>query len=103
LHSGGADETLRAVFDWRQTGEQTWDILIETADRSILKLSRGGSRLEIDGKLVADEPPAEYQGIYRRFDELLREGRSEVGAEPFRLVADAFMVGRRIIVEPFSD
>ena len=101
--AGGRDENLRAVFDWRQTGEQTWDIVIETGEDSIVKLSKGGSRLEIDGKLVVDEPPAEYEGIYRRFDELLREGRSEVDTEPFRLVADAFMIGRRIAVEPFSD
>ena len=103
LSSGREDEHLRAVFNWRQTGEQTWDILVETDDRKILKLSKGGSRLEIDGTLVADETPAEYEGIYRRFDALLREGRSAVDTEPFRLVADAFMVGRRIPVEPFAD
>jgi D-galactose 1-dehydrogenase len=103
LSSGSRDENLRAVFDWRQTGEQTWNILIETGDGMVAKLSRGGSRLEIDGKLIVEEPPAEYEGIYRRFDELLREGRSEVDTEPFRLVADAFMVGRRITVEPFLD
>lgn len=103
LGSGKPSENLRAVFDWRQTGEQTWDILINTDDRSTLRLSRGGSRLEIDGKLVVEEPPTEYQGIYQRFDELLREGRSQVDTEPFRLVADAFMIGRRIPVEPFAD
>jgi D-galactose 1-dehydrogenase len=103
LSSGQPDESLRAVFDWRQTGEQTWDILIKTADRSILKLSKGGSCLEIDGKVVVDEPPAEYEGIYRRFDELLRDGRSEIDTQPFRLIADAFMIGRRIAVEPFTE
>jgi D-galactose 1-dehydrogenase len=103
LSSGCADQDLRAVFDWCQTGEQTWDILVETADGTAVRLSKGGSRLEIDGKLVVEEPPAEYEGIYRRFAELLRTGRSEVDTEPFRLVADAFMIGRRIMVSPFSD
>jgi D-galactose 1-dehydrogenase len=103
LSSGTGDEDLRAEFDWRQTGEQTWDILLGTADGSRLKLSKGGSRLEIDGKLIVEEPPAEYAGIYRRFDELLQDNRSEVDTDPFRLTADAFMVGRRITVEPFSD
>lgn len=101
--TGTPNRNLRAVFDWRQTGEQTWDIFVETEEGTRLKLARGGSRLEIDGRLILDEPPAEYAGIYSRFDELLREGRSDVDTAPFRLVADAFMLGRRIAVEPFSD
>ena len=100
---GGDAEDLRAVFDWRQTGEQTWDIAVETSDGMALTLSKGGSRLEIDGRLVVEAPSAEYEGIYRRFDHLLQEGRSEVDATPFRLVADAFMIGRRVAVEPFMD
>jgi D-galactose 1-dehydrogenase len=66
-------------------------------------LSKGGGRLDVDGRLAVDEPAAEYEGIYRRFDELLREERSEVDSAPFRLVADAFMIGHRVMVEPFSD
>jgi D-galactose 1-dehydrogenase len=97
------DERLSAVLDWRQTGLQSWDIVIETDAGSCLNLSQGGARLEIDGRIVADDAPAEYEKIYRRFDRLLSEGRSEVDADPFRLVADAFMVGRRITVEPFLD
>jgi D-galactose 1-dehydrogenase len=103
LSAGGPGENLRAEFDWRQSGEQTWDIVVGTTDGAKLKLAKGGSRLDIDGKLVAEEPPAEYEGIYRRFDELLRQERSEIDTEPFRLVADAFMIGRRVTVEPFSE
>jgi D-galactose 1-dehydrogenase len=101
--SGRGGERLQAVFDWRQTGPQSWDIDIETEAGSKLALRHGGARLEIDGQVVVDEKPAEYEGIYERFDVLLREGRSEVDADPFRLVADAFMMGRRISVEPFED
>ncbi len=53
--------------------------------------------------MIADETPAEYEAIYERFDALLREGRSEVDDAPFRLVADAFMIGRRVTVEAFED
>ncbi|MGO4570994.1 Gfo/Idh/MocA family protein [Microvirga sp. 2TAF3] len=98
---GGAD--LKAVFDWRQTGPQTWDIEVEPEGGPILKLSQGGCRLEIDGEIVVDEKPDEYPAIYRQFDTLLTEGRSEIDEAPFRLVADAFMVGRRVQVEPFAD
>lgn len=101
--NGQDGEDLAAEFDWRQTGPQTWDIAIETQSGTRLDLTGGGHRLAIDGRVVADEAPAEYEGIYARFDTLLREGRSEVDAAPFRLVADAFMLGRRITVEPFHD
>jgi D-galactose 1-dehydrogenase len=101
--TGQRDEDLTAEFEWRHQGKPIWDMDIETADGRRLKLLNGGSRLEIDGKLVADEPSAEYQAIYKRFDELLREGRSQVDTDPFRLVGDAFMIGRRTAVEPFED
>jgi D-galactose 1-dehydrogenase len=101
--AGRADEDLTAEFEWRHKGSPTWDMEIEAADGRRLKLLKGGSRLEIDGKLIAEEAPAEYKAIYRRFDELLRAGRSEVDAAPFRLVGDAFMVGRRTTAEPFED
>ncbi|WP_414471223.1 Gfo/Idh/MocA family protein [Microvirga sp. M2] len=103
LQTGHTDGELQAVFDWRQTGPQTWDIEVETEAGFALKLSHGGSCLEIDGRLVVQEEPAEYQGIYRRFDALLTLGRSEVDDAPFRLVADAFMIGKRIQVEAFED
>ena len=101
--SGGADESLRAEFDWRQTGSETWDIEIETQEGRAVALRKGGSRLEVDGQVVVDEPPAEYARIYARFDSLLREGRSEVDPAPLRLVADAFLLGRRTTVAAFQD
>jgi D-galactose 1-dehydrogenase len=94
---------LGAEFDWRQTGEQTWDINIETADGRRLKLTKGGSKLAIDGETIIEEPPAEYEAIYRRFDELLRQSESDVDSAPLSLVADAFMLGRRLQVEEFHE
>jgi D-galactose 1-dehydrogenase len=92
-----------AEFDWRQTGEQTWDIDIETETGLVLKLSRGGARLAAGGRLVIEEKPEEYEAIYRRFDELLTAGKSDVDEAPMRLVADAFLAGKREIVEDFLD
>ncbi|HJW76974.1 MAG TPA: gfo/Idh/MocA family oxidoreductase, partial [Beijerinckiaceae bacterium] len=85
-----------------QTGEQSWDIAVETADGTRLLLEKGGSRLTVDSKVVVDQAPAEYPRIYERFAALVRDGRSEIDEAPFRLVADAFMIGRRIVVEPFA-
>ena len=45
---------------------------------------------------------AEYEGIYRRFAELLDARRSDMDAAPFQLVADAFLVGRRASTAAFA-
>ena len=106
FHDGSGEAELGfAEFDWRQTGPQSWDILVGTGDGTALRLSEGGHRLEVDGQAVDAEGDGagEYGLIYRAFDRLLREGRSEVDAAPLRLVADAFLVGRRREVEPFND
>ena len=96
-------EDLSAVFDWRQTGPQTWDIDIETRDGAVLKLSLGGTKLEIDGKPMVLEKMAEYEAIYAKFAELLDTSASLVDEAPLRLVADCFLIGRRVEVEPFFD
>lgn len=94
---------LAAVFDWRQTGPQTWEIVVETEDGRHLHLENGGAKLSIDGKLVAEQTPREYEEIYEHFRVLLDEGRAHVDPAPLRLVADAFLVGRRIETEPFIE
>ena len=92
---------IAAEFDFRQKGEQSWDIELET-NRGRLKLSRGGAGLEIDGKVIAadDSMAGEYPRLYARFAALCAAGRSEVDWRPFQLVADAFLVGERRVVAP---
>jgi D-galactose 1-dehydrogenase len=98
--AGGLPVT--AEFDFRQTGPQSWDIVVET-DQGRMTLSGGGARMAVDGKVLAQEQEAEYRGLYRRFVELAARGESDVDLTPFRLVADAFMLGKRNVVEPFVD
>jgi len=93
---------IRAEFDWRQSGPQTWDIRVDT-DAGCLTLSSGGSRLVHDDRTLVDEKQAEYRGIYRRFVELIASRVSDVDLSPLVHVADAFMLGRRIEVEPFLE
>jgi D-galactose 1-dehydrogenase len=99
--AASAGTRLTGEFDWRQQGKQRWDIDIETEDGLKLLLSLGGSRLEVDGRLVVEAPIEEYAAIYAHFAELLRKGESDLDAIPFELVADAFLVGARRVVEPF--
>ncbi|MGX1789971.1 Gfo/Idh/MocA family protein [Bosea sp. NPDC055332] len=92
---------IHAAFDFRQTGQQSWSIQIET-EAGTLQLDSGGTRLSHGGRVLVDEPEREYPEIYRRFVELAGERRSEVDLAPLALVADAFLLGRRRIVEPFE-
>jgi predicted dehydrogenase len=96
-----AGVTVEAEFDFRQKGEQRWDIEL-TATTGRLKLSQGGATLEIDGELItADRGLAgEYPRLYARFASLCAARRSEVDWRPFQLVADAFLIGERRIVAP---
>jgi len=93
---------IRAEFDFRQSGPQSWDITVVTDD-GVLTLSGGGSRLDHDGRSLVDEKPEEYRAIYRRFVELMANGVSDVDMSPQVHVADAFLIGRRLEVEPFED
>jgi D-galactose 1-dehydrogenase len=93
---------IRAEFDFRQTGPQSWDIEIDTdADR--LTLSMGGAKLIHDGRALVDGKDEEYPGIYRHFVDLIGHGVSDVDLTPLVHVADAFMLGRRVVVEAFEE
>ena len=93
---------IMAEFDFRQAGPQTWEMLFET-DGGPLLLSAGGARLAAGNEVLVDTAKAEYRAIYRRFAELAATGAGDVDLTPLRLVADAFLLGRRRIVEAFED
>ncbi len=100
--SGAGGFPVAAEFDWRQEGPQSWDIAVETDDGR-LELGEGGAVLRIDGEEIEREPEREYPGIYRRFAELLAARESDVDTSPLRIVADAFLLGRREITTAFHD
>jgi D-galactose 1-dehydrogenase len=91
----------RAEFEWRCDGDPVRDMTIATADGHRLALTNTAGRLAIDDAVVIDGPRAEYRGIYAHFDTLLRDRTPYVDEAPLRMVADAFLVGRRIGVEAF--
>lgn len=95
-----ANVPIAVEFDFDQRGPQSWDIEIET-DGGRLSLSMGAARMAINGDPVevGDEP--EYHRLYRRFADLLASRTSDIDLRPFYHVADAFLIGRRTLVEPF--
>ena len=66
-------------------------------------LFAGGSKLSLDGQQVSAEGLGEYPDIYREFAELLDGKASHVDVAPLRLCAEAFLLGRRTMVEAFED
>jgi len=96
---GGAQVT--AEFDWREAGPPAWNIHLGT-DKGEAILSEGGARLAVDGNEMASGHDREYSGLYARFAELVASGASDTDLAPLRHVADAFLLGRRILVEPFD-
>ncbi|WP_062112393.1 Gfo/Idh/MocA family protein [Aureimonas sp. AU40] len=93
---------IRAEFDWRETGGETWNIHVET-DMGRLSLREGGKKLFIDDAPQVDEADAEYVGLYRRFVEMTKTGALDVDLSPLQHVADAFLLGRRHGVEAFIE
>jgi D-galactose 1-dehydrogenase len=94
---------ISAALDFRHTGTQTWDIELATVQGRI-KLSAGGGQLTVGSNAVPPDPAAlagEYEDIYVRFADLIRQGKSEVDVRPLQLVADICMTARYIAVEPF--
>lgn len=89
------DADLSAELDWRQTGEQSWNIDVETMDGLKLQLRKGGTELYVGGTLKTAAPSEEYERIYEHFARLLKSGSSHVDGAPLQLVSDCFMLGRR--------
>ncbi|MCD2324631.1 Gfo/Idh/MocA family oxidoreductase [Sphingomonas sp. IC-56] len=99
MRSGTAE--VSAAFDFLQTGPQTWDIEVDT-DAGMLRLSMGGSILELPGAEPQKAPDREYARLYARFAELVSAGESDVDVRPLQIVADAFLLGERRSSEAFA-
>jgi D-galactose 1-dehydrogenase len=100
--TGPSGYPIEAVFDFRQTGPQTWDIVCET-DIGTLCLSAGGNLLEIDGIGQPVGPEREYRLLYRRFAELVARGESDADFEPLRLAEQALVTGSVSTTPPFEE
>jgi len=108
VHFEGPGLTMLADLNFLEEGDPFWTIVAET-DAGTLTLSQGGAVMEIDTASRTDWEDAtpgihgEYPALYARFADLLAAKASEVDTRPLTLVADAFMLGRRVTVDPFHE
>ena len=93
---------VNVELDFRQTGRQTWDIDVDT-DAGRLPLSSGGSLMTVDNLPMETVECSEYGNLYAHFATLVRRRGVDVDCAPLQLVADAFLCGRRVDVEPFIE
>lgn len=105
-HPHGAE--MSAVFDWRQDGDQIWTIEAVT-DAGTLLLSDGGANLAVNGETQAETDTVgillrgEYPRLYAKMAALVRSGGIDMDLSPMTHVADAFLLGQRVTVEPFNE
>jgi D-galactose 1-dehydrogenase len=93
---------VSATFDWRQTGKQTWEILIEAENGGTL-FSQGGDDAATAKTSEDSSLAPEYRAMYRHFVALVRAGKSDVDLTPLQLVADAWLCGHLVPADPFED
>jgi D-galactose 1-dehydrogenase len=91
---------ILAEFDFRQSGPQSWDIVLDTGAGALV-LGQGGNAITMNGADLEVSEEQEYPRLYARFVDLVSSGQSDVDVTPLRLVADAFMIGRWTQAEPF--
>ena len=104
-HPQGAE--VSAEFDFRKEGDQFWNIAIET-DQGNLVLSEGGATLSINGEMQSTARgdtalKGEYPRLYANMAALVRARGIDIDLAPMAHVADAFLLGKRVTVEPFIE
>lgn len=101
FHPAGAEVTMN--LDWLEPGDPTWTIRAET-DEGVLLLENGGGKLSIDGKADDSVPglSGEYPRLYAQMAKLVERGGIDMDLSPMRHVADAFTLGQRVTVAPFT-
>jgi predicted dehydrogenase len=98
-----AGDDMRAEFDWREQHGECWSITVATASGRRFELVDGGERLLVDGETMSSDCLSGYPAIYDHFASVVEDGRIAVDREPLRIVADAFLIGRRTLTGAFVE
>jgi D-galactose 1-dehydrogenase len=98
--TAGKDVPVSIEFDFDQRGTQTWEIEVRSG-ADVLLLSQGASRMALNGVDQPVDDRGEYARLYDRFARLLAARESDVDLSPFKLVGDAYLIGKRRPVQDF--
>ena len=100
--TGPQDQIINADFDWREEGDEQWEINIYSGEDHFL-LADGGAILFQNGDDISTiTAQSEYDGIYEEFFKLIERGKSDLDIMPLQHVSDAFMKADIIQVAPFN-
>lgn len=93
---------MTAHLNWRHEGDPVWDMEIETKGDAFSLTGSGSRLIEPDGAKTHEAGSNEYPLLYARMAELVKAGDSDTDLRPMEMVADAFLIGRRTIGDPFD-
>jgi D-galactose 1-dehydrogenase len=102
LLANAAGAPVQMELDFLHTGAPCWDIHVQT-DAARLTLSMGGSLMTVGDRPMETPQSTEYPSLYAHFAQLVRAAALDVDLAPLQLVADCFLCGRRVEVEPFLE
>lgn len=100
--TASGNSNISAGFNWLEEHGEVWTFTIETGAGKQLLLQNGGATLTIDNGQPEHIQPTEYEDIYQRFDQLLRQKKSNTHSAPLRLMADIFFVAERVAAPKFD-
>lgn len=85
--------TVSVSLEFHQREEEIWRIRLLADTGEVLELSDGGATLQIGQTKVRHQETREYDGVYRQFEGLVRENKSDFDLEPLRLAELALKSG----------
>lgn len=96
----GDGPKVDVTFEFHDSDDEIWSIRLEAEDGGVLELVDGGAAMSVNGELAGHASANEYEGVYRRFAELVRSQRTDFDISPLEIVADAFLIARHERVGP---
>ncbi|PKP81498.1 MAG: galactose 1-dehydrogenase [Alphaproteobacteria bacterium HGW-Alphaproteobacteria-18] len=87
------DITVSASFEFHQREDEIWRIQLVAANGETLELSEGGASLKLRDGAPNILNVNEYDGVYRRFSDLIRANQTDYDLAPMEIAENALLMG----------